>query len=60
MEDQNPKKLSKNWIVLCACTGVFSLVSGILALFFQQWICAGILLLITIRQAVVYSKWKKR
>lgn len=60
MEDQNPKKLSKSWMVLCTCTGVFSLVSGILALFFQQWICAGILLLITIRQAVVYSKWKKK
>lgn len=60
MGEKNPKTHSKNWMILCVCTGVFSLVVGILALFLQQWICAGILLLITVRQAIVYPKWKKK
>lgn len=51
---------TKNWMYLCAITGITSLLFGLLALCLHYWILAVILLLITVRQAIVYPKWRKK
>lgn len=50
---------TKTWMYLCGIIGIVSMAFGILALYFQLWIAAGILFLITVRQAIVFPKWRK-
>jgi hypothetical protein len=45
---------------LCAVTGVMNLLAFIVCLYFQQWVISGITLLLTIRQAIVLPKWRKK
>lgn len=50
---------TKTWMYLCGIIGIVSMAFGILALYYQLWIAAGILFLITVRQAIVFPKWRK-
>lgn len=51
---------TKDWMYLCAITGITSLLFGLLALYLHYWIATAILLLITVRQAIVFPKWRKK
>lgn len=51
---------TEGWMHLCAVTGIASLLSGLIALYTHHWISATLLLLITIRQAIVFPKWRKK
>lgn len=51
---------SRKWMYLCAVTGVMNLLAFIVSLYFQQWVISGITLLLTIRQAIVLPKWRKK
>ena len=57
MAKKYPRKTIVNLTILCATTGIVSLSFGILFLFYEKWIFAVILLLITLRQAIVFPKW---
>lgn len=45
---------------LCAVTGIASLLLFVVGIYRQQWYFSCILLLIAVRQAVVFPKWKKK
>ncbi len=51
---------TRKWMYLCAVTGVMNLLAFIVCLYFQQWFISGIALLLTIRQAIVLPKWRKK
>ena len=51
---------TREWMYLCAVTGVTNLLAFIACLYFQQWVISGITLLFTIRQAIVLPKWRKK
>lgn len=51
---------TKDWMYLCAFTGIASLLFGLLALYLHDWIAAAIPLLITARQAIIFPKWRKK
>ncbi|WP_294473084.1 hypothetical protein [uncultured Bacteroides sp.] len=51
---------TEGWVYLSAVTGITSFLSALLGLYFHHWILATILLLITIRQAIVFPKWIKK
>ena len=59
MSKKYPRKTIVNMTILCAATGIVSLSSGIFFFFYEKWISAVILLLITLRQAIVFPKWIK-
>lgn len=56
------RKSSKTeaWMYICVMTGIASLLLALVGLFLQQWLISGILLLIIVRQAVVFPKWRKK
>ena len=51
---------TERWMYMCAMTGIASLLFTLVGLFLHQWLMSGILLLVTIRQAVVFPKWRKK
>lgn len=51
---------TRKWMYLCAVTGVMNLLAFIVCPYFQQWFISGIALLLTIRQAIVLPKWRKK
>lgn len=51
---------TERWMYMCAMTGIASLLLTLVGLFLHQWLMSGILLLVTIRQAVVFPKWRKK
>lgn len=57
---KDPKILAKRMMYLCAINGIVSLFTGILAFYMEYWICAAILLLIALRQIIVFPKWIKK
>ncbi|MEY8479084.1 hypothetical protein [Bacteroides acidifaciens] len=50
---------TREWMYLCAVTGVTNLLAFIACLYFQQWVISGITLLFTIRQAIVLTEVEK-
>ena len=50
---------TREWMYLCAVTGVTNLLAFIACLYFQQWVISGITLLLTIRQAIVLTEVEK-
>lgn len=50
---------TREWMYLCAVTGVTNLLAFIVCLYFQQWVISGITLLLTIRQAIVLTEVEK-
>ena len=50
---------TREWMYLCAVTGVMNLLAFIACLYFQQWVISGITLLFTIRQAIVLTEVEK-
>ena len=51
---------TKGWMYMCVMTGIASLLLALVGLFLHQWLISGILLLVTVRQAVVFPKWRKK
>lgn len=51
---------TEGWMYMCAMTGIASLLLTLVGLFLHQWLMSGILLLVTVRQAVVFPKWRKK
>lgn len=51
---------TEGWMMLCAVTGITSLLFALIIFYFQHWVMGSILLLITIRQAIVFPKWRKK
>ena len=50
---------TREWMYLCAVTGVTNLLAFIACLYFQQWVISGITPLFTIRQAIVLTEVEK-
>lgn len=50
---------TEGWMYMCVMTGIASLLLALVGLFLHQWLISGILLLVTVRQAVVFPKWRK-
>lgn len=51
---------TERWMMLCAVTGITSLLFALLGFYFQHWVMGSILSLVTIRQAIVFPKWRKK
>ena len=51
---------TERWMYMCAMTGIASLLLTLVGLFLHQWLMSGILLLVTVRQAIVFPKWRKK
>lgn len=51
---------TKGWMYMCVMTGIASLLLALVGLFLHQWLISGILLLVTVRQAVVFPKWRRK
>ena len=51
---------TEGWMYMCVMTGIASLLLALVGLFLHQWLMSGILLLVTVRQAVVFPKWRKK
>lgn len=51
---------TEGWMYMCVMTGIASLLLALVGVFLHQWLISGILLLVTVRQAVVFPKWRKK
>lgn len=58
MKEKSSK--TEGFMFLCAVTGITSLLFALLGFYLQHWVMGSILLLITIRQAIVFPKWRKK
>ena len=58
MAKQNSQ--TKTWMYLCATTGIVSFLFAMVGFYFHHWFMSGILLLVTIRQAIVFPKWRNK
>lgn len=51
---------TRHWMYLCAFTGIFSFLILVIGIYLCSWSTVIVMSLITIRQIIVFPKWRKK